>query len=47
MTSPHRGVSCFKAASDKLTEHGEPINQVLEVEREDVIFELYELPPAS
>jgi hypothetical protein len=33
----------------KLTEYGEPINHVLEVniDSEDVIFELYELPPLS
>ena len=33
----------------KLTEYGEPINRVLEVDidGEDVTFELYELPPAD
>ena len=38
----------FKSAVNKLTAHGEPINQVLEVDLdgEDVIFELYELPVA-
>ena len=39
----------FSRAVRKLTEFGEPINRVLEVniDGEDVIFELYELPPAS
>ena len=39
----------FCRAVDKLTEYGEPINHVLEVglDGEDVIFELYELPPAT
>ncbi len=39
----------FSRALGKLTEHGEPINHVLEVDidGEDVIFELYELPPAD
>jgi predicted nuclease of predicted toxin-antitoxin system len=39
----------FGRAVGKLTEYGEPINHVLEVDidGEEVIFELYELPPAS
>jgi hypothetical protein len=41
----------FSRAVSRLTEHGEPINHVLEVDididGEDVIFELYELLPAS
>jgi predicted nuclease of predicted toxin-antitoxin system len=39
----------FKGAVDNLTVHGEPINQVLEVDLdgEDMIFELYELPPTK
>ena len=39
----------FSRALGKLTEYGEPINQVLEVDidGEDVIFELYELPLES
>jgi hypothetical protein len=39
----------FSRAVVKLTEYGEPINHVLEVniDGEDVIFELYELPLAS
>jgi predicted nuclease of predicted toxin-antitoxin system len=38
----------FNHAVGKLIEHGEPINHVLEVDidGEDVIFELSELPPA-
>jgi hypothetical protein len=34
---------------NKLTAHGEPINHMLEVDLdgEDVIFRLYELPPAN
>jgi predicted nuclease of predicted toxin-antitoxin system len=37
----------FSHAVDRLAEHGEPINHVLEVdiEGEDVTFELYEWPP--
>jgi hypothetical protein len=39
----------FGRAVGKLTDYGEPVNHVLEVDidGEDVIFELYELPPAS
>ena len=39
----------FRRAVGKLSEYGEPINHVLEVniDAEDVIFELYELPSAS
>jgi len=39
----------FKGAMDKLTEYGEPVNRVLEVDLdgEDMIFDLYELPPAT
>jgi predicted nuclease of predicted toxin-antitoxin system len=39
----------FKRAVAKLTEFGEPINHVLEVDidGEDVIFDLYEMPPTS
>jgi hypothetical protein len=39
----------FKRAVEKLAEFGEPINHVLEVDidGEDVIFDLYELPPTS
>jgi predicted nuclease of predicted toxin-antitoxin system len=39
----------FNRAVRKLAEHGEPINHVLEVniDGEDVIIELYELPPAG
>ena len=38
----------FKRAVEKLAEFGDPINHVLEVDidGEDVTFELYELPPA-
>lgn len=36
----------FKGAANRLTAYGEPINHVLEVDLdgEDVIFDLYELP---
>jgi len=39
----------FNRAVQKLKEYGEPINHVLEVDidGEDVILELYELPPAG
>jgi predicted nuclease of predicted toxin-antitoxin system len=39
----------FVYAVRKLIEHGEPVNQVLEVDidGEDVVSRLYELPPAS
>jgi hypothetical protein len=39
----------FKGAVDKLTEYGEPINHVLEIDLdgEDMIFDLYELPLAT
>jgi predicted nuclease of predicted toxin-antitoxin system len=39
----------FTRTVGKLAKHGELINQVLEVDIDggDVIFELYELPPAS
>lgn len=39
----------FEGAVGKLTEYGEPINHVLEVDidGEHVIFELYELPSTS
>ena len=39
----------FNRAVRKLAEHGEPVNHVLEVniDGEDMIFELYELPPAG
>ena len=39
----------FKSAVNKLTAYGEPINHVLEVDLdgEDVMFDLYELPMAT
>ncbi len=39
----------FKRAMEKLAEFGEPINHVLEIDidGEDVIFDLYEMPPTS
>jgi predicted nuclease of predicted toxin-antitoxin system len=39
----------FRLAVGKLSEYGEPINHVLEVDisGDEVIFQLYELPPAS
>jgi predicted nuclease of predicted toxin-antitoxin system len=39
----------FRHAVKKLVEHGEPVNQVLEVDldEDEIVFELYELPPAS
>ena len=39
----------FSRTVSKLTEYGEPINHVLEVDidGEDIIFELYELPSQS
>lgn len=39
----------FKGAVDTLTAHGEPVNQVLEVDLdgEDMLFESYDLPPAD
>ena len=39
----------FKGAVSKLTAHGEPINHVLgvDLDGDDVIFDLYELPPVN
>jgi len=39
----------FRCAVEKLAQFGEPINYVLEVDigGEDVIFELYQLPPTG